>query len=302
MTSCTWRQLDVDAFQASLSASTLYRPDAWSVLDVDGLVQLYNDEMTAALDRLIPIRTMRCRRRPSDPRFDDEFRTAKRHFRRLERTASAAQRTDDTDAAATATALWTAQRRSYRDLLRRKRESVWMAKVDAERSSSHQLCSSVDALLGRGRVTLSQDIGVTAFHRFFEAKVAGVRASTADAPPLSFTPAPTGCEFRVFRPITTTVVILAVKALPNKQCSSDPFPTRVLTNIDTLAPFLTELFNRSLSAGAIPTAFKAAYVTPLLKKSDLDPADVQSYRLIANLSVLSKLLERLVAPAASRSS
>jgi len=95
----------------------------------------------------------------------------------------------------------------------------------------------------------------------------------------------------VFRPITTTDVNRAVKALPDKQCSSDPFPTRVLkSNIDTLAPFLTELFNRSLSAGAVPTAFKAAYVTPLLKKSDLDPANVQSYRLIANLSVLSKLL------------
>ena len=36
-------------------------------------------------------------------------------------------------------------------------------------------------------------------------------------------------------------------------------------------------------------------MTPLLKKSDLDPANVQSYRPIANLSVLSKLLERLVA-------
>jgi len=67
------------------------------------------------------------------------------------------------------------------------------------------------------------------------------------------------------------------------------------SNIDMLAPFLTELFNQSLSAGVVPTAFKAAYVTLLLKKSDLDPANVQSYRPIANLSVLSKLLERLVA-------
>jgi len=126
-----------------------------------------------------------------------------------------------------------------------------MAKVDAERSSPHQLWRSVDALLGRGRVPPSQDIGATAFHRFFEAKVAGVRASTADAPPPSFTPAPTGCEFRVFRPITTTDVIRAVKALPDKQCPSDPFLTRVLkSNIDTLAPFLTELFNRSLLTGS----------------------------------------------------
>jgi len=33
---------------------------------------------------------------------------------------------------------------------------------------------------------------------------------------------------------------------------------------------------------------------PLLKKPDLDPADPKSYQRIANLSVLSKLLERLV--------
>jgi len=137
---------------------------------------------------------------------------------------SAARRRDDTDAAATATALWTTQRRSYRDLLRRKRESFWMAKVDAERSSPHQLWRSVDAMLGRGCVLPSQDIGATAFHRFFEAKVAGVRASTADAPPPSFTPVPTGCEFRVFRPITTTDVIRAVKALPDKQLFQRSIP------------------------------------------------------------------------------
>ena len=45
----------------------------------------------------------------------------------------------------------------------------------------------------------------------------------------------------------------------------------------------------------MPDIFKAAYVTPLLKKSDLDPADVKSYRPISNLSVLSKLLECIVA-------
>jgi len=36
-------------------------------------------------------------------------------------------------------------------------------------------------------------------------------------------------------------------------------------------------------------------LTPLVKKSDLDSADPKSYRPIANLSVLSKLRERLVA-------
>ena len=47
----------------------------------------------------------------------------------------------------------------------------------------------------------------------------------------------------------------------------------------------------------MPSVFKAAYVTPLLKKADLNSADAKSYRPISNLSVyiMSKLLERLVA-------
>ena len=41
--------------------------------------------------------------------------------------------------------------------------------------------------------------------------------------------------------------------------------------------------------------YKAACITPLLKKTSLDATVVKSYQPISNLSVLSKLLERLVA-------
>jgi len=66
-------------------------------------------------------------------------------------------------------------------------------------------------------------------------------------------------------------------------------------NIDLLAPFLSELFNCSLELGSVPDVFKAAFITPTLKKSDAGAADITQYRPISNLSVLSKLLERLVA-------
>ena len=39
---------------------------------------------------------------------------------------------------------------------------------------------------------------------------------------------------------------------------------------------------------------KCAYITLILKNADLDSSDPKSYRPISNLSVLSKLLERLV--------
>ena len=119
---------------------------------------------------------------------------------------------------------------------------------------------------------------------------------TADASPPLFEPVTPGCELLEFDALTAEDIIAAVSKLPDQQCTSDPIPTNLLkSNIDVLAPLIVELCNRSLSAGVVPSAFKASYITPMLKKSGLDSADVKSYRPISNLPVLSKLLERLVA-------
>ena len=61
---------------------------------------------------------------------------------------------------------------------------------------------------------------------------------------------------------------------------------------DVLAPFLAFLSDRSFITGSMPANYKAAYITPLLKKPDLDPTNVHSYRSICNLSEVSKLQER----------
>ena len=202
----------------------------------------------------------------------------------------------DAAAAAAATDRWHQQRRAYRATVKEKREAFWRFKVTADRSSPRQLWRSIDVLLGRKCAPVSDAITADDAHRFFDVKVAGVRASTSDAKPPSFTPAPLGCVLRVFRPLTADDVAVAIRQLPDKQCSSDPLPTRLLKDsVELLAPFLAELFNRSLEQGVVPTVFKSAYITPLLKKADLDPADPKSYRPISNLSVVSKLLERLVA-------
>src|SRR5664279_38219 len=55
------------------------------------------------------------------------------------------------------------------------------------------------------------------------------------------------------------------------------------------------MFNISLSEGVITAAFKAALVTPRLKKADLEKSDPRNYRPISNLATLGKLLERVVA-------
>jgi hypothetical protein len=287
---------------------------------------MYDSEVTAILDRSIPVRTSRCRRRASQPWFDDDCRVAKRLTRTFE---FASLRADKLAAAATAAAIativdaappddaatspsalasaaaavavkakaaWIVQRKIYRDLQRQRREAYWQDKVTADKSSPRQLWRSIDELLGRGHAPASSAISADEFHAYFDEKVAGVRASTHGAPPPSFTASPPNCILSSFRPLTDADVITAVQQLPDKQCTADPMTTRLLKdNVDVLAPFLAVLFNRSMSLGVVPGTFKEAYITPLLKKPDMDPADVKSYRPISNLSVLSKLLERLVA-------
>jgi len=96
--------------------------------------------------------------------------------------------------------------------------------------------------------------------------------------------------------VTVNDVIAAVRALPDKTCALDPLPTTHLKAVvGVIAPFLTSIFNKSLLTGFVPDAFKVAYITPLVKKSRMDTSDDRSYRPISNLSVASKLLERIVA-------
>ena len=106
----------------------------------------------------------------------------------------------------------------------------------------------------------------------------------------------TDASFPAFPHLTTDDVIKAVQRLPDKSSVTDPFPTSILKQVtDLLSPYIAELFNRSLAAGRFPAVFRQAFITPIIKKPGPDATDVSSYRPISNLSVLSKLPERLVA-------
>jgi len=80
----------------------------------------YDDELNRVLDRLIPLRLVFRRRRPTDPWFDAECRAAKRLTRRLERAYAAACRRCNTADAAAARVAWYDQRRAYRQLRQKK--------------------------------------------------------------------------------------------------------------------------------------------------------------------------------------
>jgi len=107
--------------------------------------------------------------------------------------------------------------------------------------------------------------------------------SPSSSPPLppTFTAAPVGSSFTDFHKVTVDDVFFAICRLPDKSCVADTLPTPQLKLVaDLIAPFLTEIFNRSLSTTTVPTVFKSALITLLIKKPDLDSTDP---RPISNL-------------------
>jgi len=54
--------LDVDQLREQLRASIICQPDMWPV-DIDDMAAMYESELAAMLDRLIPFREVTCRPR-----------------------------------------------------------------------------------------------------------------------------------------------------------------------------------------------------------------------------------------------
>jgi len=120
-------------------------------------------------------------------------------------------------------------------------------------------------------------------------------AALCRSPPPTFTPITSSSLYK-FRSTTVDEVSSLIRRLPDKSSAADPIPTSVLKDVaDLVAPYIVHLFNTSIAAGRFPSCFKRSFITPIVKKAGLDKEDVQSYRPISNLSVLSKLIERLIA-------
>ena len=251
------------------------------------MTSLYDVTLSDLLNRHATVKTILVRDRPSNLWFDDECRTEKIRVRALEQKFQASD--DPLDRAA-----WISGLRSLHSLFNSKKAAATVQLITAESGDPKRLWRALDATLG-----LSQpdpDIPHTAiqFSDFFADKIARIRALTANAPPPTFSAAPSS-TLTDFSVITEESLLELIMKSPCKHSSMDPLPSWLLKQcVALLAPFLTRLINRSIIDSVVPESMKMAIVTPILKKSYLDSSDISNYRPISNLSFLSKLLERAI--------
>jgi len=144
----------------------------------------------------------------------------------------------------------------------------------------------------KSRSNISADI----FRKFFDDKVAIVRASTAQSPSPDIPERSCPTTHETIRCYSEEEVHQIIFESPIKSCALDPIPTTLLLEmIDALLPFVTNMCNASLRGGCLPISQRRAIITHTLKKPSLDASVTSNYRPVSNLTFMSKVVERMVA-------
>src|SRR6218665_2277898 len=286
-----WRRLDREAFKAALlSIPAVVDPSVLEALPVADAFAVYESAMTEVLHQFLPTRQARVRRLPLSPWFDAECRSRRRgvrlHERRYRRTRSSADRT-----------AWVRSVREIHKFYHAKERDYWEAKITAHAGQPKRLWATFNALLGRGRKDRCQDplpFTVDDYLSAFTIKVLDVRKDTANSPPPVFPP--TSFDLSTLAPVTATDLRRLILASAPKSCELDPLPTSLLQEfVDVLLPLITFLCNYSVREGTLPESQKRSILVPVLKCEGLDEGNPNNYRPIANVSFVSKIVEKIVA-------
>ena len=255
--------------------------------------------IATVLDKHAPIVTRVITVRPKTPLHTEDLSRAKRELRCAERRWQKTRLVVHRQ-------IFTTLRNAYHQQLAATKSNHYRTIIHESVNNVKAMYSVTNDLLGRSASPRLPDCRDDArlaeeFHHYFTQKIGNIR-STMDSrwititieplPPTAYQPA----ELCEFQPASADDIKRIIVQSSSKSCELDPMPTNLLKdNIDTLAPIITDIVNKSLQSGVIQAAMKHAIVTPIIKKSGLDANLYMNYRPISSLSFVSKTLECYVA-------
>ena len=131
------------------------------------------------------------------------------------------------------------------------------------------------------------------FLSFFVEKVERIRSQNSADVQIEQEPAIGNCNLASFRPLSTTDVETVIGKMSNKSCVLDTLPAWLIKdNLQYMLPIITRIINTSLSSGIFPETLKLSLITPVIKKMSMDANLLKSYRPVANIKFIGKVIEK----------
>jgi len=286
--------MDVGSFLTDLESSQLISVPPKSL---GLLLSAYNTTLSSLLDKHARIVNKLCRRQsPSNPWFTATlraFRSTLRHAENIwKRTHSAADWSS-----------FKSLRNQYHKLILSSKKEYYSSLVSSASDNPKRLWQTVSKLLhcksSSSLPTTSPGTSLADSFAFLQAKYPNsVFLSPATLPYHLRTHhllLPLPPNFSVFTPASESEVYNIMSNCPSKQSDSDPIPTWLLKECSSvLVHTITNIINLSLISGQFHPTLEESVISPLLKKPTLDKEELSNYRPISNLSLISKIIERVV--------
>jgi len=256
--------------------------------DPNFLTEQYENITLSVLDVVCPIITKERIVRHKLAWYNHTIHCARRVRRQLERKWKKSRSVEDQEA-------FTAQKVHVCTLINVAKTEYFSNKFT--NANVKEMYATINGLLNKpAKILPVSDSNIdlaNRFMNFFKNKIEKIRANVCLHHVTQIDPTVRNISFCEFRPLTSDEVENLINRLPSKSCLLDTFPSwLVKKNMQTLLPVILQIVNTSLTSGIFPDVLKQSIVTPIIKKSTMDPEVLKSYRPVANIKFLSKVIEK----------
>ncbi len=276
---------NVTTAQLCLSVDGYLPANLYSIGDVNAVHEAIVSAITRALDDLSPLRTVMVKEGNTLSLAGDTLATMR-----------ARDKAAKSDMICYRSLRNKVARLVRRDRINSVRKSVMSSGVDAKK-----MWKIAKESVGMDTSpSVPPSLSATKLNSFYINKVESIRSSISPAPLLSATLPFSPTRFSFKYPHAGKVARI-IKGLKNTSAlGADGISVQVLKRAaDVLSAPLAHLIQVSFNTNRVPDAFKLATITPVFKGHGKDPNEAGSYRPVAILPAISKVLEKVVADALS---
>ncbi|KAA0724041.1 putative RNA-directed DNA polymerase from transposon X-element [Triplophysa tibetana] len=285
-----------DSFVKNLPDLTPLITFPTNIESLDDMTSNMGTIFSNTLEAVAPMKSKRINEKIIAPWYNNTTRALKRETRKLERKCKQTQLEVFKIA-------WKESASCYKKALKAAKAEHFRNLIENNKNNPRFLFSTIAKLTNKQTppdLGIPPHLGSNEFMKFFTEKIEIIRDHIAKTKPQSVTeelvsPVNQKEKLQCFSPINQEDLIKIIATSKPTTCLLDPIPTTLLKELlpAAIEP-ICNIINSSINLGHVPGPFKLAVIKPLIKKPNLDPNELGSYRPISNLPYLSKILEKVV--------